>query len=559
MSMQILPKMITKSTQVIKPQNVEKATERIAQNVTHNSSATATKTAKKAKFRFFDFLLPKRMRRCSETQYFPNSRVKSLEKTTDGEGTLLRKVNYNQDGSLRRIETFNPESNLREILEHDSAGNLIESKMFGDTLHKKTIRNSKGEITYFEDYSSSSRVRTKRYYEGHKLESEFYLCDPGEANRYATRIEKIKDDGSKELIKKLEDGIEKIEYDTAGNMTLKTVENSKGKTILDKINGKTITETTYTGPNKILGGTKKFKKTIIVDAKKGTTTIIKDKHGNDGGLTTLKETTVLNSKGEEILFKDVNSTTGNPYYERITDPKTKTQTEKFYHNWTVKDGDYDPSNFLSKTRIKVDGVITREVEYNKNGKQIYRFKYDPKTKSSEKMVFRDKNRVEVTRTANGKSETRYYDKNANRINPDGSKYNYKNVGDEAKEWYHSNKSKNSSQRTNSNEKTSNKSQSKNSRKVDGPRPEEYIGNEKEFLNRISDYTSNSVTDFNAKELKYLADILGVKNPNILTKLGDKDNVEAKKVYRELCKKFHPDRNHSENADIIFKILANLHG
>ena len=559
MSMQILPKMITKSTQVIKPQNVEKATERIAQNVTHNSSATATKTAKKAKFRFFDFLLPKRMRRCSETQYFPNSRVKSLEKTTDGEGTLLRKVNYNQDGSLRRIETFNPESNLREILEHDSAGNSIESKMFGDTLHKKTIRNSKGEITYFEDYSSSSRVRTKRYYEGHKLESEFYLCDPREANRYATRIEKIKDDGSKELIKKLEDGIEKIEYDTAGNMTLKTVENSKGKTILDKINGKTITETTYTGPNKILGGTKKFKKTIIVDAKKGTTTIIKDKHGNDGGLTTLKETTVLNSKGEEILFKDVNSTTGNPYYERITDPKTKTQTEKFYHNWTVKDGDYDPSNFLSKTRIKVDGVITREVEYNKNGKQIYRFKYDPKTKSSEKMVFRDKNRVEVTRTANGKSETRYYDKNANRINPDGSKYNYENVGDEAKEWYHSNKSKNSSQRTNSNEKASNKNQRKSSGKVDGPRPEEYIGNQKEFLNRISYYTSNSVTDFNAKELKYLADILGVKNPNILTKLGDKDNVEAKKVYRELCKKFHPDRNHSENADIIFKILANLHG
>ena len=155
---------------------------------------------------------------------------------------------------------------------------------------------------------------------------------------------------------------------------------------------------------------------------------------------------------------------------------------------------------------------------------------------------------------NGKLQIKDLSKNGTYCSPKERSYHNENSYSN----YNNYRSKNSSKSSNSARKL------KPSRKYNTGKntyTDKFIADTEYFLNRIQ--KASDVSKLKNTELKELADVIGISIDDLKTLSSKNSNgkasTEAKKVYRKLAVKFHPDKTGSDEvAEMIFKLIANIY-
>jgi len=256
----------------------------------------------------------------------------------------------------------------------------------------------------------------------------------------------------------------------------------------------------------------------------------------------------LKASGVEYHYNDGSIKDVMTYFRNDSKTITKTAADK---SKTVQ--------ILNRNNIE-----TEFIEYDKYQHLLMHRKFDLSTKTKTETYYKHSNisglgfdepyQIHVTKNINGREETRYFDGKKQRINKDGSYYQYSSEQERMAEWFKQDKRTSNSgnrggrSRTSGGSKTHTSSAGANETRTD-------------FINRMNNFLNKKGRKIlNDSDLKKLANILGIEEnkASLLQQIGDKNNREAKLLYRDLCVKFHPDRHgNTQESQLIFQIVQGL--
>ncbi|MCI1272911.1 MAG: hypothetical protein LKG27_00555 [Clostridiaceae bacterium] len=548
---------------------------------------------------WYEPFLPKRMRKTSKITFDSTSHKKLEEEFFEG-NVSVKHLYYNASGDIVSEHTFDPKTNtktikikngekysiskwINKVLRYEEkTGGGLNLKDIEPTGKLADIELPKDNITKIYYDKSGEKIKQEIFKQfkdiDGKIKKQIYLSKEGKD----TTI--FNDDGSiNSTITYSRRKNESRGWDKNPYFEQWTYKNNKGEN---------IGQVTYYN-DKLIHFNKKTSdsKEYVMDKVrlKGKTTTETYKDGSQKQTTKYFDGTIYNkefdAKGQEI-------------FSRKFDPHTNITTEINFKNPTIKE-----------TRTLKNGVLMESYKQDiRTGQTIYGYKYSEQTKSWQRFTkIYDKNKYinEYTKCKEGqKPETRYFDEKHQRINSDGTKYQYKTEAERDAEWFKQERessnstgskggssksessssagsksgndksgsssstgSKSGSSKSGSSSSTGSKSGSSksgsssstgskgNSEKINPKRPESSIGNEKEFINKLDNFLASKKRKLNDNEYEYLAKILKVSDVQVLKDLSNSENKEAKKLYRQLCTKYHPDKC---DDDKIFKIIQNLH-
>lgn len=487
---------------------------------------------------FWNKLLPKSMQKYTKTK-LSTDKTRKIEESVFKGKTRIEHTLWNENNQITYHETYNPKTKIKQTKEATKNG-----------YNLKTYENG---ILKYEECDGTWGRKLKQG-EFHPYQYLLHVDEPQKIRAHITYDAEGKRTGTEMYAKyKDENGIERqyLKYKATNmNMTEFNPDGTLKSHIkytkkLDEYKSyeknpywETYTQTDANG--KVIGKIEyncgslwRKQRTIPTE---------------NGYIKEMSDYIQLKAHCRKVVNNDGSFVETMKYYQeriggKITDIRTR-----------AKDG--------SETyRILHGNIETDFYQYDKNGNLIYERIYSLSKKETVERHFSFGNivggikgpileQVKVTKNINGKDETRYYNGKYQRINPDGTKYRYSSEQECAAEWYK--QEKEADYKTNDN---NNSSRTERTRTTTAGEKE----TRDEFIIRIRDFlSSRGKKILNERDLRNLAKVMGVEKPELLTKFGDKNNAEAKNLYRRLCIKYHPDTNNGNPVkQNLFIIVQNL--
>ena len=493
---------------------------------------------------FWNKLLPRFMQKYTKTK-FSSDGARKLEESVYRGKTRLEHTVWDENNEIKYHETFNPKKNER-IEERLSYDGIYDVKKYqNDVLRYETYKGVFGKkleggefnpYQYLLHIDEPQKVRTHRFFsadgELEKIEHYSKYTDAeGKEKQYLRFVIKGKD-----MAELNPDGMIKshIKYEKQLDEYKSYRKNPYWETFTQTdADGNVIGKLEYN-----CGELWRKQRTIPTE---------------NGYIEEMSDYVSLKAHCTKVVNKDGSYVETTRYYQerlggKLTYIKTKTP---------------DGKTILQTLR---GGVETEYQKFSKNGHLMFEKKFDPQKKETIEKYFsfgyekgEDEftsfphtilERVNVTKSVNGKEETRYFDGHYQRINPDGTKYKYSSEEERFAEWYK--QEKETDYKTNY-KKDSSKTERTHTTSAGAKETRD------EFIIRIRDFLSaRGKKVLNDQDIKNLAKIMGVNKPELLTKFGDKSNAEAKILYRKLCVKYHPDTNNGDPVkQNLFIIVQNL--
>lgn len=493
---------------------------------------------------FWSNFLPKSMQKYTKTIFSSDGTRKLNESVFHGNYRIKHTV-WDENGKILQLETYDPFEDIKVLKSLNKHGlydvekwqkGILRYEEYNGTFGRKLEKGEFEPYQYLLHIDEPQKVRTHKFYSADdELEkSEYYskyTDAEGKEKQYLRFI--VKD---KNMAEFNPDGTMKshIEYSKKLDEYKSYRKNPYWETLTQTDeNGAVIGKLQYN-----CGELWRKQRTIPTE---------------NGHIEEMSDYVSLKAHCTKVVNNDGSYVETTRYYQdrlggKLTQIKTKTPDGKMIFQ-TLR-----------------GGVETEYQKFSKNGHLMFEKKFDPQTKETLEKYFsfgyeKGENeftsfphtileRVNVTRNINGKEETRYFDGRYQRINPDGTKYKYSSEEERAAEWYKQEK-----------ETNYNTGENKNSSGAERVYKTSAGANEtrEEFIVRIRDFLSaRGRKILNEQDLNNLAKVMGVDNPQLLTKFGDKTNSKAKILYRQLCKKYHPDTNNGDPVkQNLFIIVQNL--